>query len=161
MNKQLYLRGHSAYDISEANRMLEDAEKKKHPDIRHVEKSMYWFTLATGVLGSMILSVASIPVLVASTPPASLPVILIFGVLLGSLIAYISRNMHWLERHHHISLMLLIPAASVFVFCIAVLRVNVFMNAVGLPGQHNPALVASAFVLGFFAPYIFLSVFRV
>jgi hypothetical protein len=160
MKDTLYLRGHSVDDISRARHLLKLAEKNKHPHIRYVEKGMFWFTLATGGIGSGILALASIPILVAAKPAPAALVVLVFGVLLGSLIAYISKNMHWLERHHHLSMMFIIPVFALFVFFITTSWVNDISARAGLSSLHDPVLVGLSFALGFIAPYVFLSVFR-
>jgi len=154
MNEKLYLKGHSKRQIARAERILRTAERRKHPHIRHVETSMFWFTLATGVLGSAILSFAIIPILVAGTPGQGALVTFIFGVLLGLLISYIAGNMHWLESHHHLSITFAIPIVALFNFFIVGLVVNRFNSMIGFPSHHNPVLLGVLYFLGFLTPFV-------
>ena len=153
MKKRMRLKGRSEAEIEKVERIIKRAERRKHPHTRYIEQSMFWFTLATGVLGTALLSFAIIPVLVAGTPGQGLMVAFFFGLLLGIMIRYISSNMHWLEGHHHVSITFTIPIVALFNFFIVAVTVNNFNQFAGLPSQHNPVLVGMTYFIAFLIPF--------
>lgn len=157
MKEKLYLKGHSQRRIAIAEQILKKAEKRKHPRIRHVENSMFWFTLATGILGSALLSFAIIPVLVAGTIGQGMLVAFVFGLLLGMMIRFMTGNMNWLEDHHHLSITFVIPLIALFNFFIIGVVVNQFNRAYGMQSQHNPVFLGVMYFLGFLVPFAVLA----
>lgn len=153
LKKKLHLKGWSKEEIAKADRILEEAEKKKHPHIKKIDNSLYWFTLITGILGTVILSIIMIPVLVASNNTWTYLITGIFGFLLGSLIIMILKDLHWLEHHHHLLISLLIPIVAVFNFFIVVSKVNAFNYSLGLRNLHNPVIVGVIYFICFLIPY--------
>jgi hypothetical protein len=128
--------------------------------VKSVEKSLYWFTIATGILSNVLLSFALIPVLVAAKPMMGLLILLFFGGLLGSLIIFISDKMHWFEDHHRLSFALIIPVFGFFTLYLLVGKVNEFNRFVGFSNQHNPVLSGLVYFIGFLIPYIIVLVLR-
>ena len=63
MRKKLHLKGWTKEEIRHAERIFKKAEKKKHPHVKKVENSLYWFTLIVGILGTILLSLVLIPIL--------------------------------------------------------------------------------------------------
>jgi ABC-type uncharacterized transport system fused permease/ATPase subunit len=143
--KHLHLKGWSKEEIKKAENILSEAEKKKHPDVKKVENSLYWFTLIIGILGTVILSLIMIPILVVSN---NLWIIIII------------KDLHWLEHHHHLLISLLIPIVAIFNFFIVVNRVNSFNTSLGIMNHHNPVMVGIVYFVCFLAPYFVFLVYK-
>jgi len=158
--KHLHLKGWSKEEIKKAENILSEAEKNKHPHIKNVEDSLYWFTLIIGILGTVILSLIMIPILVVSNNLWTYIITGVFGFLLGALIIIIIKDLHWLERHHHLLISLLIPIVAIFNFFIVVNRVNAFNTSLGIMNLHNPVMVSIVYFICFLAPYFLFLVYK-
>ncbi|HJX05735.1 MAG TPA: hypothetical protein VJ461_03430 [Candidatus Nanoarchaeia archaeon] len=154
MRKRLHLKGWSKQEIAHAEKIFAEAEKKKHPHMRKLENSLYWFTLIIGLIGTVLLSVVLIPVLMISNNTWSYVLTGFFGFLLGALIIIIVKDLHWLEPHHHLSLSLIIPIAALFNFFIVVNRVNIINNSIGISNFHNPLFIGIIYFVCFTIPYV-------
>jgi hypothetical protein len=153
LKKKLHLKGWSKEEINRAEEIMRKAEQNKHPHIKKVEGSLYWFTLCIGILGTVLLSLIIIPVLIANNAALSYVLTGVFGFLLGALIVMIIKDLHWLEHHHHLLLSLIIPFIAIFNFFIVVNRVNLFSSSIGLRTLHNPLLVGMVYMVCFIIPY--------
>ena len=153
MKKKLHLKGWSKEEIEHAQKVLKKAEKKKHPDIKKVEESLYWFTLIVGLLGTILLSLILIPILIVNNNAWSYILTAIFGFLLGALIVIIIKDLHWLEHHHHVLITILIPVIAIFNFFIVVTRVNKLNNSLGLEAYHDPLVIGLIYLICFVVPY--------
>lgn len=158
--KHLHLKGWSKEEIKKAENILSEAEKNKHPHIKNVEDSLYWFTLIIGILGTVILSLVMIPILVVSNNLWTYIIAGVFGFLLGALIIIIIKDLHWLEHHHHLLISLVIPIVAIFNFFIVVNRVNAFSYSLGLRNLHNPVMVGIVYFICFLAPYFVFLVYK-
>jgi hypothetical protein len=153
LQKKLHVKGWSHEEISRADELMKKADENKHPHVKLVESSVYWFTLCIGLLGTMLLSMVLIPVLIASNNTWSYILTGVFGFLLGSLIVMIVKDLHWLEHHHHLLLSLIIPFVAIFNFLIVVNKVNLFNVSIGLRYTHNPIIIAMVYLVCFIIPY--------
>jgi len=160
MRKKLHLKGWSKHEIAHAEKILKEAESKKHPHVRHLENSLYWFTLIIGIIGTMLLSIVLIPVLVVSNDFWSYALTAVFGFLLGAIIIIIIKDLHWLEGHHHLLISLLIPIVAIFNFFIVVNRVNLFNYSIGINTTHNPILIGMIYFIFFLVPYMLFLIIR-
>ena len=62
MKKKLHVKGWSKKEIKHAEKIIKKAEKKKHPHMKKLENSLYWFTLIIGIIGSVVVSLILIPI---------------------------------------------------------------------------------------------------
>ncbi|KYK25756.1 hypothetical protein AYK26_01950 [Euryarchaeota archaeon SM23-78] len=154
MRKKLHAKGWSKEEIDRAEKIMKKAEKNKHPDLIRVENSLFWFTLAIGILGTILLSLLLVPILIINNNAWSYILTAVFGFLLGILIVIIIKDMHWLEHHHHLSITILIPVIALLNFLIVVNRVNLFNLQLGLSNFHNPAVIGMIYLVCFVIPYI-------
>jgi hypothetical protein len=151
--KHLHVKGWSEEEIIKAERIFNDAEKKKHPHVRHLEKSLYWFTLATGIIGTVLFSFVLIPIFMISNNTWSFILTGMFGFLLGTVIIIIVKDLHWLEQHHHLFISLTTPIIAIFNFFIVVNRVNILVYTLGLKYIHDPIMLGITYFICFLIPY--------
>jgi hypothetical protein len=154
MRQKLHMKGWSQKEIDRAESIFRKAETSKHPHMKALEGSLYWFTLIVGVLGTIILSAALIPILIASSNAWAYIMSGVFGFVLGALLIMIIMHMRWLESHHHLFISLFIPVVALFNFFIVVSRVNAFSQSLGLKSIHDPMAVGAIYLVCFLLPYI-------
>lgn len=159
MHKRLHAKGWSVEEMAQTDVALHKAQKRKHPYVHAVEKSMFWFILVLGVLGSIILSVALIPVLVASNGQLGYWVTGVFGLLLGSLIIHFAKPMPWISRDHLI-MTVIVPVCAIFSFFIVSVSVNDLNSFAGLPGRVDALFLGLSYFVGFLLPYALYLAFR-
>jgi hypothetical protein len=154
MRERLYMKGWSEREISHAEKTFKQAQAYKHPHMKILEASLYWFTLVIGVLGTIILSGVLIPVLIVGSSTWAYIMAGVFGFVLGSLLIMIIRQMHWLESHHHVFISLFIPVVALFNFFVIASRVNSFNQSIGLNNFHDPTIVGIIYLVCFLVPYV-------
>jgi len=160
LKKKLHLNGWSTQELAQAQKILSQAERHKHPHVKKLESSMYWFTLITGIIGTVLLSLVLIPVLIISSNAWSYVLTGVFGFLLGAIIVIIIKDLHWLEPHHHLSISLAIPIVALFNFFIVVNRVNLLNYSIGLANYHNPIIIGIVYFVCFLLPYALFMALR-
>ena len=161
MKKRLHLKGWTKGEIRHAEAIMKKAEKNKHPHIKKIENSLFWFTLIIGVLGTILISLVMIPILIVNSNAWSYILTAVFGFLLGALIVIIIKDMHWLEHHHHLFISILIPLIAILNFFIVVNRVNLLNYSLGINNFHNPIYIGLVYLVCFVIPYgIFLFFMR-
>jgi hypothetical protein len=160
MRKRLAKKGWTKEEIVAAEHTIIRAENSKHHKIKATQGWMFWLTLMTGVLGACILTLAMLPILVAGTPGQGVFIALTFGFLLGLLMLYISKRMHWLGQKNHLSMALIVPLAGVASFVLVALRVNEFNSLAGIHYMHEPFLLGFMFFLGYLTPYAVYTAFH-
>ncbi len=156
MSKNLHIKGWSQSEISNAEAIKVKATQTKNKQLKMVEDSMLWFTIATGLVGNLILSVVLIPIYIAGNDYFAYILTSFFGFLLGTLVFGITKQMQWLARHHHMFLALLIPLMGIFNFFIVVTNVNKFNLSIGIKNLHDPWLIGVVYFVSFAIPYGFL-----
>ena len=154
LKKKLHLKGWTKEEISHAHKIIKKAEKNKHPHVKKLENSLFWFTLIIGILGTIIFSFVLVPVLMVNNNAWSYVLTGLFGFLLGALIVIIVKDLHWLEGHHHLFMTLVIPIIALFNFFIVVSRVNVLNHALGINSYHNPIIIGMVYFACFLIPYL-------
>lgn len=160
MKKKLHLQGWSKEEIERTNQILKKAERKKHPHVKSLEKSLYWFTLIVGILGTILLSFVLTPILIVNKNMWGYILTGMFGLLLGVMIVIIIKDLHWLEDHHHLFISLIIPIVAIFNLFIVVSRVNLLNYSIGLNNFHNPIVIGVIYFVCFIIPYTGFLIFK-
>lgn len=156
MKKILRLKGWSEEDIRKASAIISQAEKGKHPHVRTLENSIYWFLLCIGILGTMIFALVLIPILLVGSNACAYFFTGFFGLILGTVIAVTVKDLHWFEQHHHLALSLLVPILAIFDFFIIVKKANELALSTGINNTHNPLIVGAVYFVCFVTPYIII-----
>lgn len=160
MKKKLHLKGWSDEEIEQAHEIIKRAEKNKHPHVKRLENSLYWFTLIIGIIGTVFFSLILVPIFIINNNFWSYVLTAIFGLLLGALMIIIIKDMDWLKHHHHLSISLLIPLVALFNFIIVVNRVNLLNKGIGFNNFHNPILMGVIYLVCFILPYAIFLIFK-
>ena len=58
IKKYLSEKGWKKSDINKTLRIIEHAKKNKHPQIKVLDKLVYWFSLLIAILGNLLISVS-------------------------------------------------------------------------------------------------------
>jgi hypothetical protein len=159
MRKRLESKLWKESEINRAQRILSRAGRHRHRDIRIIEEGMAWFTAALGVLASIAVSILIIPVLVAGNNYHAAFISLLFGVLVGLLLAYISVRMHWMHKKHNMIIALTVAASGLISLYFAASLANKFNTTTGSLLVHDPLILAFLYFLGYLTPYSALTIF--
>jgi hypothetical protein len=154
MRKKLHLKGWSEKEIAHAERIFHQAEEKKHPHNRLLEKSLYWFALIAGLIGTGILSFLIAPILVSANETQAHIMSGFFGLFLGFLVIIFVKQLHWMEKNHHLFISIIIPFVGLINFSLMAIKVNEFNRIATIHNYHNPLTIAFLFFAGFLIPYL-------
>jgi len=149
-------KGWNRRDINKTIKIIEKAKKNKHPKIKILDKSVYWFSLILVIFGNFILSISLIPVLLALKGLSLYLVIITLGISFGLLFELLIRTIEHLKTKHHLFLGIIIPILAVINFIIISSNIK---KLIGIENPQNPIIVGSVYTIAFIIPYIFYQVF--
>ena len=156
LKNYLIEKGWTKKDVNRTIKIIESAKKNKHPQIKILDKFVYWFSLLIAIIGNLIISISLIPVLIALKGLQLYLVIITLGLAFGLLFELLIRNIEHLETKHHILLGIMIPVIAVINFIIIS---NNMKKLIGIENPQNPIIVGSVYAITFILPYIVYQVF--
>ncbi|MCH8328870.1 MAG: hypothetical protein IIB81_00580 [Nanoarchaeota archaeon] len=156
IKNRLIEKGWNKRDVSKTIKIIERAKKNKHPQIKILDKFVYWFSLLIAIIGNLIISISLIPVLLALKGLQLYLVIITLGLAFGLLFELLIRSIEHLETKHHILLGIMIPVIAVINFIIIS---NNMKKLIGIENPQNPIIVGSVYAITFILPYIVYQVF--
>lgn len=156
LKNYLIEKGWAKKDVNRTIKIIESAKKNKHPQIKILDKFVYWFSLLIAIIGNLIISISLIPVLIALKGLQLYLVIITLGLAFGLLFELVIRNIEHLETKHHILLGIMIPVIAVINFIIIS---NNMKKLIGIENPQNPIIVGSVYAITFILPYIVYQVF--
>ncbi|MCH8067022.1 MAG: hypothetical protein IIC69_00395 [Nanoarchaeota archaeon] len=156
IKKYLIEKGWGKGDINKAVKIIERAKKNKHPQIKILDRFVYWFSLLIAIIGNLFITISLIPVLIALKGPQLYLVIITLGFAFGLLFELLIRSIDNLETSHHLFLGIMIPIIAVINFIIVS---NNMGRLVGLESPQDPIIVGSIYAISFILPYISYQVF--
>lgn len=145
-------KGWGQEEIAKASTIIDRAETKKHSSVILLDNAVYWFGLATAIVGNLVAAAFLMP-FVAFLPGATVYfIIAITGVCFGLLFTVLVRDIEKAGKGHHILAAILIPLTGIASF---VSMVHI-ANSKGLGAVDHSALgISLAYVVFFLVPYIF------
>ncbi|HJO01406.1 MAG: hypothetical protein QF655_02575 [Candidatus Woesearchaeota archaeon] len=149
-------KGWKKSDINKTIKIIEKAKKNKHPQIKSLDKLVYWFSLLITIIGNLVISISLIPVLLILKGPQLYLVIIILGFAFGLLFELLLRGIENLETKHHLFLGIIIPIIAVTNFIIISKNIKTF---IGLENPQDPIIVGSVYAIAFIIPYISYQIF--
>ena len=156
IKKYLVEKGWNKKDINKTLKIIEKAKKDKHPQIKALDKFVYWFSLLIAVIGNLIISISLIPILLVLTGPSLYIVVITLGVSFGLLFELLIRSIENLETKHHLFLSIAIPIIAVLNFIIISDNMN---ELIGIENPQDPIIIGSVYAIAFMLPYISYQVF--
>ena len=156
IKKYLSEKGWKKSDINKTLRIIEHAKKNKHPQIKVLDKLVYWFSLLIAIIGNLLISVSLIPLLLIFRGPELYFITVILGFSFGLLFELLVRTIEHLKTHHHIFLGIIIPILAVINFTIIL---NSMQELTGITIQQNPIIIGSVYTIAFMLPYISYQLF--
>ena len=156
IKNRLIEKGWNKRDVSKTIKIIERAKKNKHPQIKILDKFVYWFSLLIAIIGNLIISISLIPVLLALKGAQLYAVIITLGLAFGLLFELLIRGVENLETKHHLFLGIIIPIIAVINFIIVSNNMKAF---IGIENPQNPVLVGIVYAIAFMLPYISYQVF--
>ena len=156
IKNHLIEKGWSKSDINRTIRIIERAKKNKHPQIKVLDKFVYWFSLLIAIIGNLVISISLIPVLIVLKGPQLYLVIIALGLVFGLLFELLIRTIENLEIKHHLFLGIIIPIISIIKFIIIS---NNMKKLIGIENPQDPIITGAVYSIAFILPYIFYQVF--
>lgn len=147
-------KGWSEEEIEHAREILLKAEEQRHPKKIALEKALYWVMLLIIIVGTILGAWVVEPLLLVTTPTQGLIGVIIFGLLFGSLVTILFRDIEQLEIHHHIIVSLIIPLTAIITSIILVKQATRIAVALELSTTHNALLLGLAYSISAILPYI-------
>jgi hypothetical protein len=156
IKRYLVEKGWKKSNINNALKIIEKAKKSKHPQIKILDKFVYWFSLLIAVIGNLIISISLIPVLLVLKGPLLYIVVITLGISFGLLFELLIRGIEDLETKHHLLLSIAIPIIAVINFIIVS---NNMKTLIGIESQQNPVIVGAVYTIAFMLPYLSYQIF--
>lgn len=98
---QLRRKGWSGKEIKHAERILLKAARKKHPGYRFLERAVFWGLMALTLVAVFTVCLVVWPVAVLLDDITLSAILIIFGLVLGTLYTLVASDIDWLEHRHH------------------------------------------------------------
>ena len=149
-------KGWKKSDINKTLKIIERAKKNKHPQIKVLDKFVYWFSLLIAIIGNLVISISLIPVLIVLKGPQLYLVIIALGLAFGLLFELLIRTIENLEIKHHLFLGIIIPIISIINFIIIS---NNMKELIGIESPQDPIITGAVYTIAFILPYISYQVF--
>jgi len=159
LKKRLNEKGWSKQDIDKTIKIVKEAKEKKHPTIKLLDKTVYWFSLILAIIGNFVISVALIPSLMVLKSIQLYLVVIVLGISFGLLIELLIRSMEHLEAKHHIFFGVLTPVLAIINFFIITLKANSLEQIFKIDNPQNPYIVGIIYAVAFILPFLFYKVF--
>ena len=97
IKNKLVEEGWKKRDINKTIRIIEKAKENKHPKIKLLDKTVYWFSLLIAIVGNLIISISLIPVLLALKGQQLYFIIIVLGISFGLLFELLIRTIENLK----------------------------------------------------------------
>lgn len=158
--KKLKLKGWTDEDIQHAIKVLEKAEKKKHPATFFLDKMVFIIALLLAVMGNIFIAVRIIPLLVTLNDTFINIILILLGFSFGSLFALLIHDIEKLSFGHHLIASIIMPLTAIFTMFMIVDITNGLTVIEGFK-YHNPWITGIIYAISFLIPYIvYLAGFR-
>ena len=153
-HEHLRSKGWSEPEIQRAHEGFARAEAARHPADSFLEKAVFYGLLFLILVGVFLVSAVIIPLLLVFDTLIVAFITAILGLCLGTFLALLIPDIHWLEAHHHaLAFVLLGVVAVVNVHLISVVE-KPFGTLLGAPA-HSSWTLGVVFALALLAPYVF------
>ena len=156
LKNKLIEKGWSERDINKTLKIIEKAQKNKHPKIKILDILIYWISLAVAIGGNFIITLALIPELITLKGSLLYIIIITLGVSFGLLFELLIRTIEHLKAHQHLFLGIIVPVLAVINFIIVANNTKIL---VGIENPQNPFLVGIVYAISFILPYAVYQIF--
>ncbi|MBL7055870.1 hypothetical protein ISS07_03085 [Candidatus Woesearchaeota archaeon] len=154
IKKHLESKGWKKSEINKTIKIIEHAKANKHPHIKFLDKTVYWFSLFIAVIGNTVIALTLIPFLLVLNGFYLYLIIVFLGVSFGLLFELLIRTLENLEKKHHAVLSILIPVIAIINIFIITSYANNLEEVINLNNKQNPYLVGLTYAASFMLPYI-------
>jgi len=146
-------KGWSEEDIKHAKDVISQAEEKKHPKIKFLEKTIEWIILITVVLASIVGAWLIKPLLFILTQTQALIAIAITGTAYGLFASVIIKQIEQIETHHHLIILSTVPIISIITSVVITKQVQTVIDAANMGLEHNPYWLGIVYAIFSLIPY--------
>lgn len=140
-------------EIIKAVEIIKSAKHRKSKENVFLEQRIYWILLIVIIAANFAISIGLIPVLIALKGIFLYFVIITLGAVFGLLFELVIRSIEHLEKQHHLSLAILIPAMTLVNILIISNISNNLAKTLNLTNIHNPVIISTIYAVSFVLPY--------
>ncbi|RME31153.1 hypothetical protein D6789_03635 [Candidatus Woesearchaeota archaeon] len=135
--ERLRERGWTGKEIKHAERILLKAAQKQHPGYRFLERAVFWGLLFLTVVAVFTISlVVWIAAALLDTFTVT-AVLVIFGLVLGTLYTLVASDIDWLEHHHHAFAGAALATTAIVTSSIIGTRLAIVSKVLGEPAKNT------------------------
>ncbi len=157
VKEKLRLKGWSEADLIKAESINETHKiEDKSESRKEMNKLMYWIALLIITTCNLGIALFLVPFLIVLGSGFSTIVVIIMGLIFGTLFSFIVKDIEHLEKHHHLFAGLIMPAVAVINIGIMVRASNFFAELLELEIYHNPLVMSLLYLAAFVLPYFFI-----
>ncbi len=155
LKESLLEKGWTLEEVEKALDTLYRAEPKKEKHHKKMNRILYWSTLILVIIANSIVSVVMVPFLLILPHLSLYFIIVILGLVFGSLFNLLIRDIEHIDPRHHIVAGIFLPALAIVNIYIMVSFANSFGSALDISAiQQNPIIVSALYVTAFLLPYV-------
>ncbi len=118
---------------------------------------LYWMTLLTLIIATLVISVVLVPLIIVLEPIPLYALLVMLGVMLGSVFALLIRDIEGLQAHHHIIALLFLPAISILTLLVIITIASDAADLLMIPLKTSPVVAAVVYAVALILPYLFSS----
>lgn len=152
----LRMKGWKENEIEHALKILKEAEEKKHPKLKMLEKASFWLNLGIVIIASIIFAIVSTG-FVYVTEYIGYAFTGIVALIIGTLFTSTFDHLDKLEKYHHIATVMIIATTTLITHVIASSITHVFITdkIQIISRTYNPWFLAITYTVFFLVPYIY------
>ncbi len=150
--RKLRKKGWSGKEIRHAERIFLKAAQRKHPVYRFLERAVFWALLALTLVAVFTVNVVVWIIAPFLSTGLLTTVLVLFGLVFGSLYTIVAGDIDWLEQRHHALASALLATAAIVTSTLIGNRLAVISALAQLP-PRSTVLPGIAFALALLAPH--------
>lgn len=157
LTSRLKKKGWSEEEIERAMEIISSEEKTKENLIfkTKTEPFVYWLSVIIAVIGNILVSVAIVPYMFMLSF-YSYFVIGLLGLCIGTLFAFLLRDLSYIDPKHHIVTWIFVPALALINFYYSVVVSNKIQEALKIGYSQEPIFIGLTYVIAFVLPFIII-----
>ena len=156
----LIAKGWTEEEINEAKRIFEEAPKHKHPHTIFFEKLTYWLFFILIIFGGIGSAWIMEPLLLIMSAKKALIMSGAFGILFGSLLSFIVKDIEKIQSHHHVMILMLVFLTTIGTSGLLARNIAKSLKTIPELINHNPYLIGISFSIGTIFVYGFFLIYR-
>ncbi len=115
---------------------------------------LYWMSLLVLTISNFVISIVLIPFLLTINNYFLYIIIILLGIIFGSLFELLIEDIEHLNKKHHAIALIFIPAIAIINIFVTVNIANNINQFLKFNIIHEPIIISAIYVISFLTPYI-------